>query len=282
MKNGKIALVIEGGGFKSVFSAGVLDAFLVNNFNPFDIYIAVSSGAMALSYYLSNKYKAYFSLSHDVCVNEHFLSFKNSLSEEGYMNLKYLTQYAVKTNPLDIVEIGKNTLNKKFYVVATNKDNGAPIYLEPSEKNIYQSLRATSSLPFFTKGLCKINGLNLMDGAWSDPIPVKSAIDFGANKIVVIRPHPQGYKFDGLNYLGLIAGYWWQNNTKISDQFFQEYDNYNKAVDFLNIKHKDIEISQISPKELLKSTVLGTTQKDLLDDYRCGLDIGMDFLNSYS
>ena len=36
-KKEKIALVIEGGGFKSVFSAGVLDAFLMNKFNPFDI-----------------------------------------------------------------------------------------------------------------------------------------------------------------------------------------------------------------------------------------------------
>ena len=31
-KQEKIALVIEGGGFKSVFSAGVLDAFLINKF----------------------------------------------------------------------------------------------------------------------------------------------------------------------------------------------------------------------------------------------------------
>ena len=53
-KQEKIALVIEGGGFKSVFSAGVLDAFLINKFQPFDIYIGVSSGAMCLSYYVAN------------------------------------------------------------------------------------------------------------------------------------------------------------------------------------------------------------------------------------
>ena len=66
----KIALVIEGGGFKSVFSAGVLDAFIINNFNPFDIYLGVSSGAMALSYYLGDQYKAYFSISHKVEINK--------------------------------------------------------------------------------------------------------------------------------------------------------------------------------------------------------------------
>ena len=37
-------------------------------------------------------------------------------------------------------------------------------------------------------------------------------LDNGAKKVIVVRPHPLGYKFDGLNYLGLLAGYWWQNN----------------------------------------------------------------------
>ena len=157
MKNGKIALVIEGGGFKSVFSAGVLDVFLVNNFNPFDIYIGVSSGAMALSYYLSHKYKSYFTLSNKVCVNDKFLSYKHALSEEGYMNLKYLTSYAIKNNPLDLDKIKSATKNKYFSVVATDTNSGEAVFLNPCKENLYKCLRATSSLPFFTKGICKIN-----------------------------------------------------------------------------------------------------------------------------
>lgn len=275
----KIALVIEGGGFKSVFTAGILDAFIINNFNPFNIYIGVSSGAMALSYFIAHQYKAYLSLSHDVCVSEDFLSYKHALSEEGYMNLQYLTRYAIKTNPLDFNVIDKNIKNKQFYIVATNTENGNPVYLTPTKKNIYKCLRATSSLPFFTKGICQLNGLKLMDGAWSDPLPAKSACKFGANKIIVIRPHPLGYKFDGLNYLGLIAGYWWRNSSRESEAFFQEYDNYNKAVDFLT--EKSLDITQICPNNVLKSTVLGTNQSDLLHDYHCGLEKGLDFINNY-
>ena len=71
-KEEKIALVIEGGGFKSVFSAGVLDAFLINKFNPFDIYIGVSSGAMSLSYYITSQYKTYF------CFQKKSLLMRNS------------------------------------------------------------------------------------------------------------------------------------------------------------------------------------------------------------
>ena len=276
----KIALVIEGGGFKSVFSAGVLDAFLINRFNPFDIYIGVSSGAMSLSYFISGQYKTYFSLSKEVSVSTDFLSYRHAFSEQGYMDLKFLTKYAQENNPLELQKIKESTKNKKFYVVATNLDDGKAVYLEPNKQNIYKCLRATSSLPFFTKGKCKIHGIDLMDGGWSDPIPVKSASDFGANKIVVIRPHPLNYEINELSYLGLIAGYWWKNNPKVRDIFFKEHIHYNESVNFLKRKHKNIEILQICPDDFLKSSVIGTSKEDLIQDYHCGLEKGMDFLNT--
>jgi predicted patatin/cPLA2 family phospholipase len=119
-----------------------------------------------------------------------------------------------------------------------------------------------------------------MDGAWSDPIPAKSATDFGANKIIVVRPYPLGYKINGLSYLGLLAGYWWKNNPKVRDIFFKEHNHYNEAVDFLTKKHKNIEILQICPDNLLKSGVVGTSKEDLTQDYHSGLEKGMDFLNA--
>jgi len=280
-KKESIALVIEGGGFKSVFTAGVLDSFLVNKFNPFDIYIGVSSGAMCLSYYVASQYKAYFSLSKDVSVDRKFLSYRHALSEQGYMDLNFLTKYAKQNNPLDFEKINESTENKQFYIVATNLENGKPVYLEPNSKNHYKCLQATSSLPFFTKGSCEINGVNFMDGAWSDGIPAKSAVDFGATKIIVIRPNPLGYKLSGLSYMGLAAGYWWRNNPEVSNNFFDEGSRYNESVDFLTKDHEGVEIIQICPDSFLKSNVVGTSIDDLSHDYHNGLEKGMDFLNTY-
>ena len=280
-KKEKIALVIEGGGFKSVFSAGVLDAFLINKFKPFDIYIGVSSGAMCLSYYVATQYKTYFSLSKEVATNEKFLSYRHALSEQGYMDLNFLSKYAKEHNPLDLQNIIESTENKQFYIVATNLENGKAVYLEPDKKNFYKCLQATSSLPFFTKGSCEINGVNFMDGAWSDGIPVKAAAEFGATKVIVIRPNPLGYKMAGLSYLGLLAGYWWKNNPEVRDNFFKEDNKYNEAVDFLAEKHESLEVLQICPDSFLKSRVVGTSVDDLIQDYHAGLEKGMDFLSTY-
>ena len=48
----KTALIIEGGGSRGVFSFGVIDTFIKNQFDPFNLYIGVSNGAVVLNWYL--------------------------------------------------------------------------------------------------------------------------------------------------------------------------------------------------------------------------------------
>jgi len=43
---GKNALVAQGGGQRGIFTAGVLDAFLLSNFDPFDEFYGTSAGAL--------------------------------------------------------------------------------------------------------------------------------------------------------------------------------------------------------------------------------------------
>ena len=52
MNKKKTALVVEGGGNRGVFSFGITDSFIRNNFDPFDIYIGVSNGAAVVFWYL--------------------------------------------------------------------------------------------------------------------------------------------------------------------------------------------------------------------------------------
>ncbi len=63
------ALIVEGGGMRGAFTAGVLDAFLEKQFNPFDLYVGVSSGSTNLANYLVVNTVARFSfISIILCV----------------------------------------------------------------------------------------------------------------------------------------------------------------------------------------------------------------------
>jgi len=73
-----------------------------------------------------------------------------------------------------------------------------------------------------------------------------------------------------------------ENHPKQKLHSYQKTDDYNKSVNFLTQDHDNIDILQICPDNVLKSTVLGTGREDLLHDYSCGLAKGMDFLHTYS
>ncbi|WP_211210727.1 patatin-like phospholipase family protein [Hahella ganghwensis] len=48
------ALVVEGGAMRGVLASGILDEFIHQSFNPFDMYLGVSAGAGNLAAYLAN------------------------------------------------------------------------------------------------------------------------------------------------------------------------------------------------------------------------------------
>lgn len=51
----KVALVAEGGGQRGIFTAGVLDTWLENNYDPFDILIGTSAGSQNLTSYVARQ-----------------------------------------------------------------------------------------------------------------------------------------------------------------------------------------------------------------------------------
>jgi predicted patatin/cPLA2 family phospholipase len=51
----KIALIAEGGGQRGIFTAGVLDAWLENDFDPFDLFIGTSAGSQSITSFLSRQ-----------------------------------------------------------------------------------------------------------------------------------------------------------------------------------------------------------------------------------
>lgn len=53
---GKNALVAQGGGQRGIFTAGVLDAFNLANFDPFDEFYGTSAGALNISAFLCRQH----------------------------------------------------------------------------------------------------------------------------------------------------------------------------------------------------------------------------------
>ena len=273
------ALVIEGGALRTVFTAGVLDAFIANNFDPFDIYLGVSGGAMCMSYYFTSQYRATYNIIRNITNNSQFMGLKNLLSDEGYINLSYLFEFSESNYPFLIDQAIDKSKNKTLEIVATNLDDAQSIYLWPNKQNWIPCLKASSTLPFIAKGYFGLGNLKLTDGGWSDPIPVKRALQLGADQIIVIRTQPLQY-ISERQYLGMLGKIINRDKPKMQVLFENESLIYNKCLDFLQGKNQD-KIIQIAPPDYLKSSAYSTSIEKLDIDYRTGLDMAIQFLHQH-
>lgn len=274
-------LIVEGGGFKTGFTSGVLDALQVTNYRPFDMCLGVSGGSITASYFLSKQYRQCVTAIKILSKDPDFTQFTRTFGVQGYMDIDYLKKVAQKKVPLDLDAAMTALKATQVNFVATNLATGKPAYLTPNKQNWLDILVASSTLPFATKGRHTINDIEYFDGGWSDPLPAKWAYEQGAKRILVVRTAPKERRTTQsmADYFGSI---FYNNNPHLRDAFAKCHIVYNEAVEFLLNPPKDLVIEQIAPIKELKSTTYTYTNKTIMSDYRYGLDKGLNYVAKHN
>ena len=279
VKMNDTCLICEGGGFKIAFTAGVLDAFLTTNFRPFNRYVGVSGGTIALSYFLSRQFRFTLSAMQYLAANDHFLSYTRTFDEKGLMDIDFIKNVAIEKIPFNFQAALENLKESQIHFVATNRTNGKAAYFQPeNQKQWLDYAVASSTLPFITKGIHLINGQPFCDGGWSDPLPVKWAYQQGIRKILLVRTNPKGYE-DFQSWTDYFGSIYYRNHNGLRRIFNNAHRFYNQALEFIDNPPDDLEIIQINPEETLKCTTYGYTKTTILEDYRNGVERGIYFLN---
>ena len=279
MQERKKALVVEGGGSRGVFSFGVIDSFIKASYNPFDIHLGVSNGAVVQLWYLLaasdyNLDKMLFSASRD------YVRYSNLLFNKSIMNFEKLYQDANKVFPINFDRLQCNLEGKNFYVVVSDAASGKPEYIELSRENYINEMLGTGSLPVLMKNEILLEGKRKYDGGITDPIPVQKAYEMGAKEIVIIRTYEQTFirKTKLENYIAAFAT---RSYPNISKALKENTTTYNSALEFINNPPSDCKILQICPPQRL-STKRATTNVNIMKaDYQIGMNCGEEFLEKY-
>jgi predicted patatin/cPLA2 family phospholipase len=280
MMQSRIALVAEGGGMRGIFCAGVLDVFLEYTFKPFDLYMGVSAGACNLASHLAGQHKRNFRIYTRLMTRPEFVSIKKFLSGSHLMDLDYLWSSIDIEDPLAVKELYRDK-HRDFIIVGTSVDTGTPVYMTPKPDYCSVSLKASSAVPLLYRGILKIDGMSIVDGGVTDPLPVREAYRLGARTIVVIRTRPALYrKKKGLeNYISSFATRRW---PALSEAVKNQADTYGRCVDFIYNPPPDVRIIQIAPEVSLKTGRTSQDMNALLADYELGRSLGNSFVRNWS
>lgn len=190
-----IGLVLEGGGMRGAYTAGVLDVFLAKNLK-FTYVIGVSAGANNGANFVarqSGRSKRIF-INHSQ--DKRYMGLNNLLKEKSYFGMNFLFDLL----PSRIDPFAYNKFNKSstiFKVVLTDCKNGEAVYMSKKDYEpeyfVKKILRASSRLPLISQHVT-VEGSKYLDGGIVDPIPVKKAIQDGYRYNVLVLTREENYR----------------------------------------------------------------------------------------
>lgn len=196
-----VALVLEGGGMRGAYSAGVLDAMFDNGLK-FGGYAGTSAGATHLCNYLSEQRNRNFRLDTVHSKDKRYMSLGNWLRTGNYFDLEFCYHTVPeKIDPFDFDKFKENAAVSDFYVAASNVETGCAEHLIVRDlRSDMDAIRSSSSLPLISS-LVEYDGKKMFDGNIADSIPFEFMDSIGFKRQVVIVTRPLGYQKSANNLL---------------------------------------------------------------------------------
>ncbi|MGL5650732.1 MAG: patatin-like phospholipase family protein [Paraclostridium sp.] len=265
----KIGLILEGGGMRGIYTAGVLDFFIEKNIEV-DITIGVSAGSCHASSYLSKQYKRAYNATVDYITDKRYLSFSNLIKTGSIFGMDFM--FNKIPNELNIYDYDTFAKSKsKFVVVATNCETGSPEYFELKDlKKEIIYMQASCSIPMFAN-IVEIDGFKLVDGGVSDSIPIEYSLNQGYKKNIVVLTRDITYKKNKQKFLPIVNRKYikYPNLIKAIEN---RHLNYNKSLNLINKLEKDGDVLVIRPKNPVNVSQIEKNAKKLTSLYEEGYD----------
>ncbi len=238
-------LVVEGGGMRGVFTAGVLDAFYEQKFDPFSLYIGVSAGACNLASHLAGQYKRNYRCYTDYMLRPDFISAVKYLKGGHFMDLDWFWAFVDRYDTLDKKAV--TTLGgRNFLVVTTDINSGEALYIEPEFDTVDDLLKGSSSVPVMYRNFIEVCGHRVTDGGVADSIPVIEAYKRGARKIMVIRTRPADYIKKSI-FESRVLPLLFSSQPAFKKALQLREKKYMESVQFIKNPPAGVEIVEIAP-----------------------------------
>ena len=268
----KVGLVLEGGGMRALFTAGVLDALLDIKELDIDGIVGVSAGALFGVNYVSGQKERAIRYNIKYARDKRYMGLYSWITTGNAVNEEFAF-YEIPFK-LDVFDQEKFKQSKiDFYVVMTNVESGKPEYV--LIKDVFKQmeyLRATSALPFASK-IIEINGKKYLDGGISDSIPIDYCESLGYDKIILVLTRPENtHKEDKLNFLYKLVYRKYPNLVERLINMGKDYEVVLKKIEDLENKNK---IFVIRPPKVLKIGRLEKNEDKIQNVYDIGLNTGI-------
>lgn len=246
-KENETALILEGGGNRGVFTAGVLDYLMEQNME-FSYVTGVSAGACNAVDFVSKQ----TGRTRQCMILEDkeysYISMGNVIKNKSLFDMDMLfDRYPNEIFPFDFDTYFRS--DTECELVVTNCNTGEAEYLSEKEdrQRLMNICRASSSLPVVSP-MVELDGETYLDGGIADSIPVIHAMKKGYRKNVVILTRNYGYRKEkpGKSKALYVAAF--REYPRLLNTLLNRYRNYNRTLDLIEKWEKEGHIFVLRPE----------------------------------
>ncbi len=181
------ALLLEGGSFRGIYSAGVCDVLMENSIHPTAV-AGVSVGALCGWNVMARQIGRFAR----ICIlhrdDSRYAGWKALLSDGGFIGFDFILRVADELYP---VPFGvREDPRRRFVAVSTDLRNGNPFYGEYGVHSPFRKAITASASLAFSSRVVRFGGKELLDGGYSTAFPLEWAKQNGYDKKIAILTQP--------------------------------------------------------------------------------------------
>ena len=268
MNENKIGLVLEGGGHRGIYTAGILDVFAQNNIS-FDGIMGVSAGCIHGVSFLSGQIGRSVRYTTRFCNNPSYMSFKSLIKTGDFFNVDFCYYKLPETlDPFDNDAFDKNPT--PFYAVCSDVKTGKAVYhkCDSVRGEKIKWIQASASMPLAAK-IVKIDEGEFLDGGITDSIPIKKMQELGYSKNIIILTQEAGYRKKPNSLLPLIKRVY-KKYPELINAIQNRHIIYNQQLDYLEEQEKLGNVIIIRPSQKPQAGRIEKDKEKILSTYNLG------------
>lgn len=251
----KIGLVLEGGGMRGLYTAGVIDVMLDYGFEP-DVVCGTSAGVTFGVNLLSKQRGRVLRYNKRFVGDRRYISLHSWLTTSNMINKDFA--YGLLPRELDPFDEENFEKSKaKFYATITNMRTGQAEYVRITDTwKQMDMIRASASLPIICQPV-EWQGEKYLDGGLADNIPLDKCLELGCDKVIIVLTRPIDYvRNDHIAPLCRLA---FPRYKALLRTIEQRNDQYNARIQQIRKLEQEGKLFVIRPSE---DRPVGRLEKD--------------------
>ena len=223
----KATMVLEGGATRGVFTSGVLDYLMEQDFYTSRV-IGVSAGSCnAVDYVSKQPGRTRDCMIHKEKEYNYYYGFTKFIKEKSLLDMDMVfDKYPNELFPFDYDTYFASEMECE--IVTTNCETGKAEYMtEHGDRSRLMKLcRASSSMPLISP-IVNIDGVPYLDGGLADSIPIHRAVELGNKKVILVLTRNPGYRKKQLS----------RASVRVYQKAYSKYPNLVRSIVSRNRKY---------------------------------------------